>query len=108
MDTLLRADRRVGRGVVGWSVEAEIPLDSVLERILGMLVLLWGPVRDASPLLAPTPLRTGVLVIRVSSLGVGDPGAVPSRRSISLSFLHLEQRLGAGLGRGEVGGDRTS
>lgn len=100
------ADSRVG---VGGFVVVEGALEgSVLVRTLGMPVLLEGPARDTSPLLAPIPLRTGIFTVRVSSFDVGDPGVVPPRRSTSLSFLHLEQRLGVGRGSGDVGGDKAS
>lgn len=106
MDRLRGADRRLG---VGGLVGAGAPFEgSVLERTLGMPVLLEGPTRDTSPLLAPIPLRTGFFIFRVSSFDVGDVGVVPSRKSPSLSFLHLEQRLGAGRGSGDVGGDKAS
>lgn len=104
MDMLRGVDSRLG---VGGLVGVGAPFEgSVLERTLGMPALLEGPARDTSPLFAP--LRTGIFMVRVSSFDVGDPGLVPSRRSPSLSFLHLEQRLGAGRGRGEVGGDKAS
>lgn len=106
MDMLRGADRRLG---VGGLVGAGAPFErSVLERTLGMPVLLEGPTRDTSPLLAPIPLRTGVFIFRVSSFDVGEAGVDPSRKSPSLSFLHLEQRLGVGRGSGDVGGDRAS
>lgn len=109
MDMLRGEDRRLGRGGLDSTAGAEIPFEgSVLERTRGMPVLLEGPARDASPLLVPIPLCTGIFLVLVSSFSVGDPGFVPSRRSTSLSFLHFEQRLGAGLGSGEVGGDRAS
>lgn len=85
-----------------------IPFEgSFLERTLRILVLLEG-VWDRSSLLPPIPLLAGVFTDLASSLDVGDPGVVPSLRSPSLSFLHLEQRLGAGRGSGEVGGDKAS
>lgn len=106
MDMLRGVDNRLGGGGLAGVV---VPFgDSVLERTLGMPVLLEGPGRDTSPLLAPIPLRTGIFIVRASSFDVGDPGFVPSRRSTSLSFLHLEQRLGAGRGSGDVGGDKVS
>lgn len=106
MDMLRGLDSRLGvSGLAGLGAPFE---DSVLERTLGMPVVLEVPTRDTSPLLAPIPLRTGIFTVRVSSFDVGDPGVVPARRSPSLSFLHLEQRLGAGRGSGEVGGDKAS
>lgn len=51
---------------------------SVLERTLGMAVLLEGPARDTSTLLAPIPLRTGVFTLRESSFDVEDPAVAPS------------------------------
>lgn len=106
MDMLRGADRRLGVcGLVG----AEVPFErSVLERTLGMPVLLEGPARDTIPLLAPIPLRTGFFKFRVSSFDVGEAGVDPSRKSPSLSFLHLEHRLGVGLGSGDVRGDKAS
>lgn len=106
IDTLRGAVSRVGVDVF---VGDGLPLEgSVFERTLGMPVLLEGPARDTSPLLAPIPLRTGIFMVRVSSFDVGDAGFDPSRRSTSLSFLHLEQRLGMGRGSGEAGGDKAS
>lgn len=106
LDMLRGADSRLGAGgLAGVGAPFEC---SVLERTLGMPVLLEGPARDTSPLLAPIPLRTGIFMVRASSFDVGDPGVVPSRRSPSLSFLHLEHRLGAGRGSGEDGGDKAS
>lgn len=106
MDTLRGFDKRLG--VAGLAGDGAPFKGSVLERTLGMPVPLEGPARDTSPLLAPIPLRTGIFMVRASSFDVGDPGVVPSQRSPSLSFLHLEQRLGAGRGSGEVGGDKAS
>lgn len=106
IDRLRGVARRVG---VDEFVGGVFPHEeSVLERTLGMPVLLEGPVRDTSPLLAPIPLRTGTFMVRASSFDVGDAGVDPSRRSTSLSFLHLEQRLGVGRGSGEPGGDKAS
>lgn len=96
------ASRLATDGLVGTGTPLE---DSVLERTLGMPVLLEGKVRETSPRLAPIPLRTGIFIVRDSSFDVGDAA---SRRSTSLSFLHLEQRLGAGRTSGEVGGDKVS
>lgn len=105
MDMLRGLDRRVG---VGGLAGVGAPFtSSVLVRTLGMPVLLQVPARDTSPLLLPIPLRTGIFMVRTSSFDVA-PGVVPSRSSTSLSFLHLEQRLGAGRGSGEVGGDKAS
>lgn len=106
MDVLRGLDSRLG--VVGLAGVGAPFEGSVLERTLGMPVLFEGPARDTSPLLAPIPLRTGIFMVRLSSFDVGDTGVVPARRSPSLSFLHLEQRLGAGRGSGEVGGDKAS
>lgn len=106
LDMLRGAESRLG---VGGLAGVGAPFEcSVLERTLGMPVLLEGPARDTSPLLAPIPLRTGFFMVRASSFDVGDPGVIPSRRSPSLSFLHLEHRLGAGRGSGEDGGDKAS
>lgn len=88
---------------LGEFADVWIPCEaSFLERVLRIPVLLEGP------LLPPIPLRAGLFTDRTSSLDVGDPGLIPSLRSPSLSFLHLEQRLGAGRGSGEVGGDKVS
>lgn len=106
MDTLRGLDSRLG--VVGLTGVGAPFEGSVLERTLGIPVLLEGPARDTSPLFAPIPIRTGTFTVLVSSFDVGDPGVIPARRSPSLSFLHLEQRLGAGRGSGEVGGDMAS
>lgn len=90
-------------------VAVVIPFDrSVLDRTLGMPVLLVGLARDTSPLFAAVPLRTGIFKVLASSFEAWEPTGALSLRSTSLSFLHLEQRLGAGRGRGEDGGDKAS
>lgn len=59
-DMLRGADSRLG---MDGFVEAGPPFEgSVLERTLGMPVLLEGLARDRSPLLDPIPLRTGTFM----------------------------------------------
>lgn len=99
-----RIDRlRAGRLGLGKFVWVVCPIVSVLDRTLGTPVLLEILGRDTSPLFAPIPLRTGIFIVLASSFE--GPIDVPS---ISRSFLHLEHRLGAGRGSGEVGGDKAS
>lgn len=104
-DVLIERVRAERLAVVEF-VAVVAPFDrSVLGRTLGMPVLLVGLARETSPLFAATPLRIGIFKAPASSFETGDPtGAL----STSRSFLHLEQRLGAGRGRGVDGGDKAS
>lgn len=105
-DVLRGFDSRLG--VWGFT-EVGGPLEGpILERTLRIPVFLEAPACERSPLFPPIPLLMWFFMVRTSSFDVGGPGVAPSRRSPSLSFLHLEQRLGAGRGSGEVGGDKVS
>lgn len=107
-DVLIDRVRAERLAVVGF-VAVVVPFErSVLDRTRGMPVLLVGLACETSPLFAAMPLRAGIFKVLASSFEAGDPTGALSLRSTSRSFLHLEQRLGAGRGRGEDGGDKVS